>query len=162
MRHIKSILLSLCLCLGAGCYLPKPVSVQSPEWRAMKDTRYRLVVEAYVYEELQEKTKLRFVGFPTVAPGVGSRRFPPNPGEWLGRRYGTVRLLEAIPAGTEFRLLEHRIENHPTMGIIQHPIILLSGPWETKWGPLDAFWLADQRAEKLRWHAEVVEPIHSP
>ena len=90
-----------------------------------------------------------------LAPGVGSRRFPKNPNEWIGKRYNTIKILDVIPAGTVFTVVQHRIEKHPAIGVLHHFDIALEGPLAQRWPLLDGFWLAP-RGERIRFHSEVV------
>lgn len=149
-------LLFVLLALNMGCAPRFMTKVSSPEFRAMQTNRYELLVDAYIYEELQDKSKLRFLGFPIVARGIGCRRFPSNPADWIGKRYGTVKIVAAVPQGTEFRVTEHHISRNPTMGTMHYPTIVLDGLLGATWGPLHGFWLVEQLTEHLQFHPEVV------
>jgi hypothetical protein len=154
-----SALLSCGLALFCGGCVSVKQSTDHPDFLAAKEGKFVFLVGAYVYDELSEPKQLRefpWVGFAPKTPGVGLSYFPDNPRDWIGKKKGPVRILDVIPAGTTFKVVQHRFENHPTMGIQNYFDIAVEGPLAEKWPLLNGFWLIRSRLEGISFRGEAV------
>jgi hypothetical protein len=155
--QISLPLLALFLCAGCASIVQ---STDHPDFLAVKDGRFVLLVDGYVYEDLEQPKRLRAypqVGFPPRTPGVrGLSYFPERPQDWIGKERNRVRFLAVIPAGTTFTVAQHRIENHPTMGPLHHFDIAPEGLLAQRWPLLDGFWLTQTMTDRIRFRPEIV------
>jgi hypothetical protein len=154
---LRTIML-LGMLLAAGCARDK-IATNDPDFLAVKEGKFTFLIECYVFEERNDRSPVPWVGFPTVARGVGSRRFPENPREWIGKEYDTIKILDVIPKGTAFTVVRHRIENAPTMGKLHHWDIAVEGPLAQRWPLLDGYALMNKRNERIQFHSQVVAKL---
>ena len=157
MKLLSLFALSILL-LVTGC-VHTSVATDNPDFLAMRGEKFALSIDAYVYEELQDRHPLPLIGFPPFGQGLGSPRFPKNPREWIGKRYGSIRILDFIPQGTTFTVVQHRIRRNPTMGTFNHLIVRLDGPLGERWPMLDAYSLTPQLEDRIRFYPDLVEKL---
>jgi hypothetical protein len=158
MNCLVKVLFLASLVLAGGC-ARTPVVRDDPDFVTLRGNKFAFLIETYVYEELQDRTPFPGIGFPTIAPGVGSPRFPKNPSEWIGRKYGSIRILAVVPKGTAFTVAQHRVEKNLTIGTINHLDLRLDGPLGERWPLLDGFYLTPQMVGAIRFHPDVVKQL---
>ena len=145
----------------SGCETTEVILASDVELREIKDSRFKLKHECYVYEVLDSHLKYPRVGFPRMAPGVGVPGFPEHPRDWIGKRYGSIRILGILPQGTTFKVVQLRRVTSPEIGVEARFDIAVEGDVAKQWPILDGLWLADHETSRVTFHPQIVEVLNT-
>ncbi len=152
----------IAIAFTSGCETTQLLSTSDVELRDMKNSRFKLKHECYVFEPLDAHYKYPLVGFRSLAPGVGGGGiFPEHPRDWIGKRYDSIRILGILPQGTVFTVVQLRRVTAPIIGVMTRFDISIEGDASKTWPILDGLWLTNAKAPPVTFYPQIVEALNT-